>query len=85
MTNEGSGVLIGAVDLCELVMAQDGQTLADIMIAPVIAAEADDLQEDAVENFSKHRLRMIPVVDAEDYLLGVIRYNDLMKGLGARP
>ena len=85
VTNEGSGLLIGAVDLRELVLAQDGQTLAEIMIAPVIAAEADDLQEDVVEIFSKYRLRMIPVVDAEDHLLGVIRYNDLMKGLGARP
>ncbi len=72
--------LQGVVDLRELVIATDQQTLADIMIAPVVSAEADDLQEDVAEIFDKYHLRMIPVVDAEDHLLGVIRYNDLMKG-----
>ncbi len=72
--------LQGVVDLRELVLATDQQTLADIMIAPVVSAEADDFQEDVAEIFNKYHLRMIPVVDAEDRLLGVIRYNDLMKG-----
>jgi magnesium transporter len=72
--------LRGVVDLRELVLASDQQTAADIMISPVISAEADDVQEDIAEIFDKYHLRMIPVVDAEDHLLGVIRYNDLMKG-----
>jgi magnesium transporter len=72
--------LRGVVDLRELVLASDQQTAADIMISPVISAEADDVQEDIAEIFDKYHLRMLPVVDAEDHLLGVIRYNDLMKG-----
>ena len=72
--------LLGVVDLRELVLATDQQTLAEIMISPVVTAEADDIQEDVAEIFAKYHLRMIPVVDAEDHLLGVIRYNDLMTG-----
>jgi CBS domain-containing protein/sporulation protein YlmC with PRC-barrel domain len=72
--------LRGVVDLRELVLASDQQAVADIMISPVVSAETDDVQEDVAEIFDKYHLRMIPVVDAEDHMLGVIRYNDLMKG-----
>jgi magnesium transporter len=71
--------LIGVVDLREMLLASDQQTLGDIMIAPVVSAEADDMQEDVTEIFEKYHLRMIPVVNPEDHLLGVIRYADLMK------
>jgi Mg/Co/Ni transporter MgtE len=37
-----------------------------------------------VELFLKYHYRMIPVVDAQDRLLGVIHFNDIMKGLLTR-
>jgi Mg/Co/Ni transporter MgtE len=77
---DDSKMLSGVVDLRELVLAADQQVLAEIMTSPVIAAEADDIQEDVAEIFAKYHLRMIPVVDSEDHLLGVIRYHDLMTG-----
>jgi magnesium transporter len=77
---DDSKTLSGVVDLRELVLAADQQVLAEIMTSPVIAAEADDIQEDVAEIFAKYHLRMIPVVDSEDHLLGVIRYHDLMTG-----
>jgi magnesium transporter len=80
VVNDDSRTLLGVFDLRELVLASDQQALAEIMIAPVIAAEADDLQEDVAEIFAKYHLRMIPVVDSEDHLLGVVRYKDLMSG-----
>jgi CBS-domain-containing membrane protein len=49
------------------------------MIAPVVTAERDALREDLVESFAKYRFRMLPVVEAHDHLLGVVRYKDLMK------
>ncbi len=77
---EDTKLLLGVVDLRELVLAPDHQTLAEIMTAPVVSAEASDMQEDVAEIFAKYHHRMIPVVDSEDHLLGVIRYNDLMTG-----
>ena len=35
-------MLLGVVDLRELVLAQDDALLGDLMVAPVVAAEADD-------------------------------------------
>ncbi len=75
-----SRTLLGVVDLREIVLAGDLQTLGEIMTAPVVTAESDDIQEDIAEIFAKYHFRMIPVVDPEDRMLGVIRYKDLMTG-----
>jgi Mg/Co/Ni transporter MgtE len=36
------------------------------------------------ELFAKYHYRMIPVVNEKDCLLGVIHYNDIMKGFTPR-
>jgi CBS domain-containing protein/sporulation protein YlmC with PRC-barrel domain len=76
--------LIGVVDLREIVLAADETALAELMASPVVAAESDDVREDLVEMFVKYHFRMIPVVDKQDHLLGVLHYKDIMKGLVAR-
>ncbi len=76
--------LLGVVDLRELVLASDGATLGELMSSPVAAAEADDAREDVAEMFAKYHFRLIPVVDAQDHLLGVLHYKNIMKGLVTR-
>ena len=71
--------LQGVVDLRELVLASNEQSLEEIMVFPVVSAEAEDTQEDVAEIFSKYHYRMIPVVDTQDHILGVIRYTDILK------
>jgi len=77
-------LLLGVVDLRDLVLAADGTPLAELMASPVVAAEVDDVREDLAELFAKYHFRMLPVVDAHDCLLGVIRYKDIMSGLLTR-
>jgi magnesium transporter len=72
--------LLGVVDLRELVLAADEQSLAEIMATPVVSAEAENVQDELAEMFAKYHYQMIPVVDAHDRILGVVRYNDIMKG-----
>jgi CBS domain-containing protein/sporulation protein YlmC with PRC-barrel domain len=76
--------LVGVVDLRELVLAADGTTLGDAMVSPVISAQDDDLRDDLQEIFAKYHYRLLPVTNRSDHLLGVIRYNDIMKGVVAR-
>ena len=76
--------LAGVLDLRELVLARDETPVAEVMVAPVITAEADDLREDIEALFAKYHFRMLPVADRRDHLLGVIRYNDVMRGLEIR-
>jgi CBS domain-containing protein/sporulation protein YlmC with PRC-barrel domain len=77
-------ILLGVVDLRELVLASDDVTLGDIMNSPAVAAEDDDVRTDLAQMFAKYHYRMIPVVDSQDHLLGTIRYNDIMKGVEIR-
>ncbi|HEX9107285.1 MAG TPA: PRC-barrel domain-containing protein [Longimicrobiales bacterium] len=77
-----ASALVGIVDLRELVLASDEATLGEIMTSPVIAAQAGELRVDLENVFHKYHYRMLPVIDASDRLLGVIRYNDIMKGQG---
>ncbi|MGO9121090.1 MAG: magnesium transporter MgtE N-terminal domain-containing protein [Desulfomonilaceae bacterium] len=77
-------ILLGVVDLRELVLAADDVTLGDIMNSPAVAAEDDDVRTDLAQMFAKYHYRMIPVVDSQDHLLGTIRYNDIMKGVEIR-
>jgi magnesium transporter len=73
-------VLQGVVDLRDLVLAADDTPLSDIMASPVVAAQENDLRDDLEKMFEKYGFGMIPVVDEQDRLFGVIRYNDIMKG-----
>ena len=84
VVGEADGVLQGVVDLRELILCDDALPLGEAMVAPVVAAESDDVREDLEELFAKYHYRMIPVVDRADHLLGVIHYKDIMKGLVAR-
>ncbi len=79
------GKLQGAVDARFLLVSADTARMEDIMDSPAVAAEADDIREDLEALFGKYHFRMVPVVDPEDHILGVIRYNDIMRGDAPRP
>ena len=76
---EEAPILQGVVDLRDLVLAGEDAPLSDIMISPVVSAQDTDLREDLEELFEKYGFGMVPVVDDDERLLGVIRYNDVMK------
>ena len=77
-------LLLGVVDLRDLVLSADDVPLGELMVSPVVSAQADDMREDLAELFAKYHYRMLPIVDAKDQLLGVIHYNDIMRGLVTR-
>ena len=77
-------VLVGVIDLRDLVLAPDTTRLGDIMITSVVVAEEETTRDDLEEMFAKYHFRMIPVVDVQDRLIGVIHYNDIIQGLVMR-
>jgi CBS domain-containing protein/sporulation protein YlmC with PRC-barrel domain len=84
VVGENGQPLLGVIDLRELILAGDDVKLGDVMVEPVVTAEEDDVQDDLSEMFAKYHYRMIPVVEGQDNILGVIRYNDIMKGVETR-
>ena len=84
VVKEEGHVLEGVVDIRELILSGDEAHLGEIMASPVVSAEEDDTREDLVELFVKYHFRMIPVVDHQDHILGVIQHKDIMQGLATR-
>ena len=76
--------LLGVVDLRDIVLAGDPVLLGDIMVAPVVSAQRDDTREDLAELFARYQFHLIPVVDEQDRMLGVVYYRDIMKDLVTR-
>jgi magnesium transporter len=69
------------VDLRDIVLAAETVLLGDLMVSPVVSALSDDKRRDLEELFARYQFHMIPVVDEQDRLLGVIHSRDIMKGL----
>jgi CBS domain-containing protein/sporulation protein YlmC with PRC-barrel domain len=78
-------ILQGVVDLRDLVVAPENASLAELMISPVVTADQDCLREDLVALFVKYQFHMLPVVDSQDRLLGIVRNRDVMKGTRFEP
>jgi magnesium transporter len=70
--------LLGVIDIRELVLAPEDALLVDIMISPVVTADEETLRDDLEELFDKYQYKMIPVVDRNDKLLGVIKDKDII-------
>ena len=73
------GPILGVVDARQILLSPDTASMESLMVSPVVSAEVDDAREDLTTVFSKYHFRMIPVVDAEDRIQGVVHYNDIMK------
>jgi magnesium transporter len=79
------GRLQGVVPTRRLVLSPREQNLADIMVQRVVTLPAEATVEDACEFFIQHRLLALPVVDADQRLLGVVDmelYTDELGQLG---
>jgi CBS domain-containing protein len=78
-------ILQGVVDLRDLVVAPENTSLGELMISPVVTADRDCLREDLVALFAKYQFHILPVVDAQDRLLGIVRNRDILKGTKFEP
>lgn len=76
------GPILGVVDARQILVSPEDAAMESLMISPVVSAEVDDSREDLTTVFSKYHFRMIPVVDAENRIQGVVHYNDIMKSSG---
>jgi CBS domain-containing protein len=70
--------LVGVVDLRDLILASDDVSVGELMVFPVVTAQEGDLQDDIAVMFAKYHFRIIPVVDAQDHILGVVHHRDVV-------
>lgn len=69
--------LEGVVSLRDLILAKDDMLIGDIMTDNPISTTTSEDQEAVTELFSKYDLLAIPVVDAENRLVGIVTVDDI--------
>lgn len=70
--------LLGSVKLQQLIFAELDTNVSDIMEHNTHAVSVDDDQETVAQQVAKYDLVLIPVVDQNDRLVGIITHDDAM-------
>lgn len=70
--------LSGVLDIKEVLLADNSQTLGAAMNANVVSFETTTTLRQANEDFIRYGFRAIPLVDEEHRILGVIPSKDVM-------
>jgi len=70
--------LLGICDIKELLQAEPGDKLEDIMTTNVISLNPENTLIEASRKFTRYLFRAIPIMDEEDVILGVIPYRDII-------
>jgi magnesium transporter len=72
------GQLVGVVSLRDLILADPGQTLEDVMAEHVVRAKISDDQENVARTIQKYDLSAVPVIDEHGVMRGVVTVDDVM-------
>jgi magnesium transporter len=70
--------LVGVVSLRELILAEPGQLLSDIMRENVVRVLDTDAQEDVARTIAKYDFHAVPVCDTNGRMLGVVTVDDVV-------
>ncbi|MCK8517344.1 magnesium transporter [Methylonatrum kenyense] len=72
------GRLNGVISLRDLMLSANEQPVAEVMRRDVLAARTDDPALEAARRIRTRRLKLLPIVDHEDRLQGVMTINEAM-------
>lgn len=71
--------LLGVVSFRDLIVAPGDKRVSDVMRTEIVSAR-DDLDQEALSKlFMRHHLLMMPIVDAEGRIKGVVNVNDIVQ------
>ena len=70
--------LLGLVTIRTLLLAEDDDVISDIMERNTISVQTLDDQETTAQSLSKYGFLVLPVVDTENRLVGIVTVDDAM-------
>ncbi len=73
-----SGKLIDEITLKEILLAKHETKVEDLMNETYVSIKVTDNQELAVEMFKEYDLYVLPVVNYENYLVGIVTADDVI-------
>ena len=71
--------LLGVITVKELLLSSMDDIIEDIMQENIISANTFDDKEDVAAQFTKYDLTMLPVVDKENRLVGIVTVDDAIE------
>ncbi|MFC2991785.1 magnesium transporter [Halomonas tibetensis] len=75
---DSDGRLAGTLSLRQLIVARPRAKVDDIMIKDVISIEVDEEQEEVARVVARYDLLALPVLDADERLVGIVTHDDAM-------
>ena len=81
---DSHGTLVGAVPLANLVLAPSTQLLLSLVTEPLISCHQGTQENEVAETFDKYNLLILPVVDDQKMLVGVITADDIISFLRSK-
>ena len=75
---DDGGLLVGVLELPDLVFASAGSTVTDVMNPNAVSVLTETDQEEAARLIQPYEIRSIPVVDTDGRLEGAIAIEDLV-------
>ncbi len=75
---DSKGKLLDEITLKELLLAAPETKLEDLMNENYVSIKVTDNQEKAVEMFKEYDLYVLPVVNYENYLVGIVTADDVI-------
>jgi magnesium transporter len=78
VVDANSGWLLGALSLRDLVMADPGRPISEIMRRRPITVRAADPQEQVAEKISKYNLLAVPVLEEDGRVVGFVTVDDVI-------
>ncbi len=68
--------LIGTVSIKDLLLANEQETVENIMVSNVISVDAYEDKEEVAKAFSKYDVLALPVVDRDGRIVGIVTVDD---------
>ncbi len=75
---DGNRVLEGVISIRKLILSDESAVLKDIMETGVIYANTNDDQEETAALFKKYDYLVLPIVDNECRLVGIVTVDDIL-------
>ncbi len=75
---DDEGRLKGVLSLRDLLVAEPGTRLEDMMLTDVVTVNVDDDQEMVADLISKYNLLALPVTDDDNILKGIVTVDDMI-------
>jgi len=70
--------LLGYTTLREMVLARPEQNISEVTRHPLISMSVDSDQEDVARTIQKYDFLALPIVDAENRLVGIVTHDDVL-------